>query len=98
MLWARLAQASIARYRELESATGVTFYNEVGFLLLTSGLGQPASYGARTVAAIEEINLPARTTDNPANNRYYEVLSEVDMAQRFPRLVVQPGAVGIYQQ
>lgn len=52
-IWARLAKASIARYRDLEAQSGISFFNEVGCLFFgePSPLCQGYLQAAQTIGA-----------------------------------------------
>lgn len=108
MLWAKLADESIKRYATLERESGINFYDEVGYLLLTADVDTPTSYGAQVVAAAHQLgltrqdpaldNASAGPAESTLNKRTYAVLAEEAMKARFPLLSVFPGAVGVYQQ
>ena len=50
-VWAMLARNSIGRYRDIETATGISFYREVGALLTGAGSKEGQAYVERTQRA-----------------------------------------------
>ena len=82
-IWARLAERSIARYAEIEAASGIPFHAEVGML----AAGEAAS--GDFVAAYARVG-EALGVD-------FERLDERGLAERFPYLQFGPGAVGVFE-
>ena len=57
--WARLANRSIARYREIEERSGITFYAQAGCLVVGPKRGGKDSYIANVVAAADALKVDA---------------------------------------
>lgn len=53
--WSRVSQASIARYHQIERASGVTFFNDVGALMVGADAGSFLN-SARDVTATEAVS------------------------------------------
>lgn len=85
-LWATLAKRSIARFRELEQASGISFFDEIGYMMVTpGGLGRdwfdlPAM---RDVAADLDVGI--------------EDLDDAELTKRFPYLRFTPGSGAVIQ-
>ncbi|WP_137154561.1 FAD-binding oxidoreductase [Rhizobium sp. FKL33] len=56
-VWARLANRSIARYREIEAKSGVTFYGEKGCLISGLKTGRSQTYMANIRAAAARVGV-----------------------------------------
>lgn len=56
-VWARLANRSIARYREIEAKSGVTFYGEKGCLISGLKTGRSQAYIANIRAAAARVGV-----------------------------------------
>ncbi|MCD2173095.1 NAD(P)/FAD-dependent oxidoreductase [Rhizobium sp. C4] len=84
-VWAQLARNSISRYRDIEAATGIAFYREVGSLLTGAGTEEGRHYVERTENA-------ARVADVAADR-----LSQVEMQSRFPWFSFPAGTEGIFE-
>ena len=82
-IWARLAERSIARYADIEAASGIPFYEEVGMLATT--VDAPAAF----------VEAYART--GSALGVTFERLSARELAARFPYLEFGPGASGVFE-
>ena len=85
-VWGQLAQRSIARYRSLEAASGIRFYEPCGFLHVGPSPTAPADRLARAEAAGKQLGLR------------FERLEGDALQERFPYLHMPPGAVGLYQK
>jgi sarcosine oxidase len=83
--WARLARASIARYGEIEEASGIRFYTEAGLLSAAPG-PEGSAYVDRLGAVALRLNVAA------------ERLEADDLAKAFPQLRFYPRTVGIRQE
>jgi sarcosine oxidase len=83
LIWGTLAARSLARYAEIEAASGVSFRRDVGLLTL----GAPGADGL--------VESYARTGD--ALSVAFERLTHDDVTARFPALRVGPGLVGLLQ-
>ncbi len=84
-VWAKLACNSIGRYRDIEAATGISFYREVGSLLTGAGTGDGRQYVERTENAARGANVQA------------ERLSHADMQARFPWFSFPDGTEGVFE-
>ena len=84
-VWGRLAQRSIARYRALETASGIRFYEPCGFLHVGPPPTSPDDRLARAETVGKQLGLR------------FERLNDEALRQRFPYLYVPPGAVGLYE-
>ncbi|HWU60708.1 MAG TPA: FAD-binding oxidoreductase [Ensifer sp.] len=84
-VWAKLARSSIDRYRDIESATGISFYREVGSLLTGAGTAEGRRYVERTQNAAEVAGVAA------------ERLSAEGMKERFPWFSFPGGTEGIFE-
>ena len=83
-IWARLAGRSIARYAEIEAASGIHFHEEVGML-------------AATVPAPDDfVHAYART--GTALGVTFERLTSEELAQRFPYLRFSADTVGVFER
>lgn len=82
--WARLAQASIERYRDIEAASGINFYSEVGLLAAA-----PGEEGAAYVDALGQVALQLNA---PADR-----LDPALLAAEYPAMQFAEGTVGIRQ-
>ncbi|MEE9148066.1 MAG: FAD-dependent oxidoreductase [Candidatus Tectomicrobia bacterium] len=84
-LWALLAQRSLARYREVEAQSGISFYHEVGHLMVAPTPESPEDYMARVQTVAADLSVAcARYTD-------------AALAEHFPYLAFESGSVGMYQ-
>ena len=84
-VWAKLARNSIGRYRDIETATGISFYREVGSLLTGAGTEAGRRYVERTQTAAEVAGVTA------------ERLSQNGMRVRFPWFSFPDGTEGIFE-
>ncbi|MFQ5702711.1 MAG: NAD(P)/FAD-dependent oxidoreductase [Gemmatimonadales bacterium] len=87
LIWATLAKRSVARYRELERASGIEFYSESGYMMVTPGGG-----------AREWFDFPAMRAVARDLNVELNELDDVALKNRFPTLRFTPGSVGLLQQ
>ncbi|SOC85118.1 sarcosine oxidase [Ensifer adhaerens] len=85
-VWARLARHSIGRYRDIETATGISFYREVGSLLTGAGTEDGRRYVDRTALAADMAGVKA------------ERLSQAEMLNRFPHFSFPVGTEGIFER
>lgn len=79
--WARLASASIARYRELERHSGIRFFEETGCLTIVEGDGARA-----------EARLAATTAIAERFDVRHERVVGADILRQFPALRVAAGS------
>jgi sarcosine oxidase len=84
-IWAQLAQRSIARYREIEARSGISFYHEVGHLTVGPVAQGPDDYTARVRAVGDALGVA------------YETYPEAALKEQFPYLAFAPGSVGMSQ-
>lgn len=86
LLWATLAQRSIARFPDLEASSGIRFYHEIGYLMVT-----PGGLGA------DWFDLPAMRQVAAELGVGIEVLGDDVLRHRFPQLRFTPGSGAVYQ-
>jgi len=84
-VWAKLARNSIGRYRDIEAATGISFYREVGSLLTGAGTEEGRLYVARTENAADVAGVTAKR------------LSSDGMKETFPWFSFPEGSEGIFE-
>lgn len=84
-IWALLAQRSLARYRDIEAFSGVSFYHEVGHLTVGVTPISLDDHMARVQHVATELNVPC------------EHLTDAALAEQFPFLRFEPNSVGMYQ-
>jgi sarcosine oxidase len=84
-VWAMLARNSIGRYRDIEAATGISFYREAGALLTGAGSSDGRAYVDRTQRAADVADVVA------------ERLAGETLKQRFPWFSFPEGSEGIYE-
>lgn len=85
-VWAELARRSIGRYRDIEAATGISFFSDVGSLL--TGVGQ-----AEGKAYVERIEAAAQASQVEA-----QALGPDDLQRRFPWFSFPEGTTGVHEQ
>lgn len=83
--WALLANRSIARYREIERESGISFYTSAGCLVVGPARGGADDYIARTVDAAA--SLGADTT----------LVDDADLKRRFPYFSFPAGSEGVHE-
>jgi sarcosine oxidase len=86
LLWATLATRSIDRYRDIEKSSGISFYHDIGYMMVTpGGLGEDWFNlpGMRDVAAELSVGI--------------EDLDHTSLKQRFPYLRFTPGSSAVIQ-
>jgi glycine/D-amino acid oxidase-like deaminating enzyme len=84
-IWALFAQRSIARYRDLERRSGISYYHEVGHLAVGPRPDGSEDYVARLHAVARELGVA------------YETYEEAALQERFPYLTFEADSVGLYQ-
>jgi sarcosine oxidase len=84
-IWALLAQRSIARYRDLERHSGLSYYDEVGHLAVGPRPEGSEDYVARLQAVAKDLGV------------VYETYDEAAWRERFPYLAFEAGSVGLFQ-
>jgi sarcosine oxidase len=80
--WARLAQRSIARYREIEAQSGIDFYREVG-CLITGAAGGGFVGSVEAVAKRYGLDAP--------------LLDAAQLKERFPWFALPETSVGVFE-
>ena len=85
-VWGTLAKQSIGRFEALEQATGVPFFRECGYMMVTPG-------GLGT----DWFDFPAMRTVGLDLGVDLETLDDRDLAQRFPDLRFTPGSGALGQ-
>lgn len=84
--WALLAKHSIARFRELESVSGIRFYHDVGYMMVTpGGLGE------------DWFNLPAMRQVAKDTDVNIINLDYTDLTTRYPFLHFTPSSTAVLQ-
>jgi sarcosine oxidase len=84
--WSRLATRSIARYAEIEVASGIKFYTPCGAIVTGGSEGPGGDYADRFYAVAEELDLPHERLSGPA------------LADRFPYLSFVEGTRNAYEE
>ena len=86
LLWATLAKRSIGRYRTIEKESGIDFYQDIGYMMVTpGGLGE------------DWFNLPAMRDVATDLGVRIEDLTDDDLDERYPYLNFTPGSRAILQ-
>jgi sarcosine oxidase len=86
LLWATLATRSIDRYRDIEDLSGISFYHDIGYMMVTpGGLGE------------DWFNLPAMRKVAAELSVGSEDLDDDSLQQRFPYLQFTPGSSAVLQ-
>lgn len=84
-IWARLAQHSLGRYRDIEAQSGVPFYHEVGHIMVGPEPQADTDFMAQVQHVATELNVACDT------------LADAAIAEQFPNLAFEPGSMGMYQ-
>lgn len=82
LFWSRASRASIARYRQIESASGIPFFSEVGSLMA----------GPAGSVQMDRLQATRDRDEVPC-----ETLGDADLAQRFPWFDFEPGTLGLFE-
>ena len=86
LTWAKLAKRSIDRYRSIEDASGIGFYHDIGYMMVTpGGLG------------VDWFNLPAMREVAAELDVEIEDVDDASLQQRFPYLRFTPGSSAVIQ-
>lgn len=86
LVWATLAKRSINQYRNIESASGIDFYHDIGYMMVTpGGLGE------------DWFNLPAMREVAADLGVEIDNLDQNALAERFPYLQFTPGSSAVLQ-
>ena len=86
LLWATLAKRSIDRYRNIEDLSGIGFYHDIGYMMVTPG-------GLGT----DWFNLPAMRDVATELDVDIEDINDTVLDQRFPYLRFTPGSSAVIQ-
>lgn len=84
--WARLANRSIARYREIEHESGIDFYHEAGCLIVGKARGTGVPYIENVCAAAETLGVDT------------DILGDAELIQRFPYFSFESGCEGVFER
>lgn len=84
-VWATLANRSIARYRDIESRSGIRFYTEVGCLLTGPQRGGKDGYINHVVEAAESLRVET------------SVLNNTDLMSKFPYFAFPVATEGVFE-
>ncbi|ETX05375.1 NAD(P)/FAD-dependent oxidoreductase [Candidatus Entotheonella palauensis] len=84
-IWARLAQRSLGRYREIETQSGIPFYHEVGHLMVGPEPGAETDFMACVQHVAKDLNVACDT------------LADAAIAEQFPNLAFESGSMAMYQ-
>lgn len=85
LVWARLANRSIARYAEIARESGVEFYHETGCLIVGPKRGGVDPYVGNVCGAAEALGVPV------------EILSDTTLFERFGYFSFGAGCEGVYE-
>jgi sarcosine oxidase len=83
--WALLANRSIARYREIEQESGISFYTSAGCLVVGPARGGADDYVERTVNAAASLGADSALVD------------DADLKRRFPYFSFPAGSEGVHE-
>ena len=86
LIWGTLAKRSVARYRDIERRSGIDFYHEIGYMMVT-----PGGLGA------DWFNFPAMRTVAEDLGVALEELDDAALKHRFPYLQFTPGSGAMLQ-
>ena len=86
LIWGTLAKRSVARYRDIEHRSGIDFYREIGYMMVTPG-------GLGT----DWFNFPAMRAVARDLNVALEELDDAALKHRFPYLAFTPGSGAMLQ-
>jgi sarcosine oxidase len=84
-IWARLAQRSLARYRDIETQSGIEFYHEVGHLMVGPEPQADGDYMACVQRVAKDLNVACDT------------LADAAISEQFPHLAFESGSLAMYQ-
>jgi len=84
--WARLANRSIERYREIERESGIGFYHEVGCLIVGKARGTGVPYIENVCAAAETLGVDT------------DVFGDAELIERFPYFSFESGCEGVFER
>ncbi len=84
-IWARLAQRSLGRYRDIEAQSGITFYHEVGHLMVGPEPRVDTDFMACVQSVAKDLDVTCDT------------LADAAIGEQFPNLAFESGSMGMYQ-
>ena len=84
-VWARLAQRSIGRYREIETASGISFYEEAGCLISGPTPSGTDGYLDAVAAVVRDLQLEAPLS------------TAGELRRRFPHFAFADHAGGVFE-
>jgi sarcosine oxidase len=83
IFWSRVSRASIARYREIEAVSGVSFFSEVGSLMA----------GPEGTVQMQRLDSTRQRDSVPC-----DVLRDDELAHQFPYFDFHPGTIGFHER
>ncbi|MGF0538591.1 NAD(P)/FAD-dependent oxidoreductase [Agrobacterium sp. ES01] len=84
--WARLAHRSIARYADIATESGISFYEEAGCLIVGPEPHGPDCYIADVKSAAERLAVKTQTLD------------DAQLGPEFPYFSFEQGSEGVFEQ
>ncbi len=84
-VWARLANHSIARYRDIEAESGIGFFSEVGCLVAGAARASGDDYIANLLSAAGSLDVETMLLDDGG------------LKERFPFFSVEAGSEGVFE-
>ena len=84
-VWARLANRSIARYRDIEAESGIGFFSEVGCLVVGAARASGDDYIANVLSAAGSLDVETKLLDDGG------------LKQRFPFFSVEAASEGVFE-
>ncbi len=86
LIWATLAKRSIGRFRAIERASGISFYREIGYMMVTPG-----------ALGTDWFDFPAMRAVADDLDVTLDELTGADLETRFPALRFTPGSGALLQ-
>lgn len=80
-IWARLANRSIARYRQIERDSGINFYTEAGCLIVGPRRGKGTCYIGEVLAASQRLGVEAALIDDEGLARQFPFFAFPDESE-----------------
>jgi sarcosine oxidase len=84
-IWARLAERSLGRYRDIEAQSGIDFYHEVGHLMVGPEPQVETDFMACVQNVAQDLSVDCDT------------LVDAAIAEQFPHLAFESGSLAMYQ-
>ena len=92
-LWAKLAQRSIDRYRDIEQAAGISFYGETGYACI--GAAEHSSYLSRVQRVAQDAGVDLMRLDAAQMHDAFPAMPSADVPQQSElRALLQPTRAG----